>query len=748
MTLFRWQIVLWVAVVCFAPSSEVQAQKEPHIGYIYPAGGRRGTAFEVTLGGQHLDGVTDIFFSGKGVEATVVKHVKPFTKKQLSEKRMKLRELQKKVREEKGQSGKKMSPSMVDSTDWLVEAEQELAELRKLFNPKKQPNSQISEIVTVQIKLAPDAEPGEREVRLRGKFGLSNPLGFHVGLLPEYREQEPNDKVADGKVPEDLPILLNGQILPGDVDRFRFRAQKGARLVAVVSARELIPYLADAVPGWFQAVFTLYDVHGNEVAYVDDYRFHPDPVLLYEIPTEGEYVLEIRDSIYRGREDFIYRIALGELPFVTSIFPLGAQAGTKSTVQVEGWNLSKKRLEMKTRDPGVHTLFLPHGKWISNPVLFAADTLPEYMEKEGNNDPKHAQRVSLPLIMNGRIDRSGDWDVFRFQGKKGEEIVGEVQARRLNSPLDSALRLTDAWGRELAVNDDWVDRGAGLVTHHADSYLSHTLLEDGTYYLFIGDTQHKGGTGYSYRLRISFRRPDFELRAVPASINIRVGGTAPFRVYALRKDAFQGEIDLKLINPPSGFTLSGGRIPAGQDTLQLTLTAPPGLLERPVILRLQGRAVIQGQEVYRNAVPAEDMMQAFLNRHLVRAKALMASVTAQRPSTTRIKFLNDPPVILSLGETTRIQILAPGRLPLKQVRLKLSNPPEGVTLVKVQPNQRRINIVLQADSEKAQPGLKGNLIVDAFLERPQKDTDGKPKGRTRRIPLGVLPAIPFEIVQQ
>jgi hypothetical protein len=32
-----------------------------------------------------------------------------------------------------------------------------------------------------------------------------------------------------------------------------------------------------------------------------------------------------RDALYRGREDFVYRIAIGELPFVTDIFPLGGR---------------------------------------------------------------------------------------------------------------------------------------------------------------------------------------------------------------------------------------------------------------------------------------------------------------------------------------------------------------------------------------------------------------------------------------
>ena len=74
-------------------------------------------------------------------------------------------------------------------------------------------------------------------------------------------------------------------------------------------------------------MLALYDAHGKEVAYDDDYRFNPDPTILYQAPNDGQYALAIYDAIYRGREDFVYRITLGEMPFVTSVFPLGGRAG-------------------------------------------------------------------------------------------------------------------------------------------------------------------------------------------------------------------------------------------------------------------------------------------------------------------------------------------------------------------------------------------------------------------------------------
>ena len=52
-----------------------------------------------------------------------------------------------------------------------------------------------------------------------------------------------------------------------------------------------------------------------------------------------------------------------------------------------------------------------------------------------------------------------------------------------------------------------------------------------------------------------------------------------------------------------------------------------------------------------------------------------------------------------------------------------------------------VAIVLAIDARR-KPGLKGNLIVDAFMERAAPNA---PQSARRRVPLGTLPAIPFEI---
>ena len=96
----------------------------------------------------------------------------------------------------------------------------------------------------------------------------------------------------------------------------------------------------------------------------------------------------------------------------------------------------------------------------------------------------------------------------------------------------------------------------------------------GTYYLHLYDAQNQGGPEYAYRLRISPPRPDFELRVVPSSVNARAGTAVPITVHALRRDGFDGPIDLELKDAPAGFSLSGAKIPAGQAKVRLTLTVP------------------------------------------------------------------------------------------------------------------------------------------------------------------------------
>lgn len=754
----RCQLIFWLAAG-LAVVTGAQAQQRPltpHIGYVYPAGGRQGATIEVTVGGQALIGPSASLVSGQGVQATVGTYSRPMTNREAILLRDKLEEAFKKLQDDpqisNARGGLRNPMVFMRVAKEAGVSEEQLRALnefrRRQSDPKRQLNPQLDEKVTLQIKIDPQAAPGNREIRLVTALGLSNPICFQVGKVPEFLESEPNDRAPDTCITEPLPAAVNGQITPGDVDRFAFTARKGTRLVCAAAARQLIPYLADAVPGWFEATLALYNAKGQELAYADKYRFSVDPALYYEVPEDGQYIVEIKDALYRGREDFVYRITIGEVPFVTSVFPLGGREGAVATVDVNGWNLTERKLTVDTEDmeAGVHQVSAIADGWGPNRVPFAVDTLPEGLEKETNDEPAHAQRVNLPIIVNGRIDRPGDVDVFRFEGRAGQEVVAEVFARRLGSPLDSALELTDASGL-VAFNDDFEDTGAGLTTHHSDSYVRAKLPHTGAYFLTLRDAQHHGGAESAYRLRISLPQPDFQLRIVPSSIIARAGTAVPITVYALRRDGFDGEIELALKDAPPGFTLSGGRVPANQEQVRLTLTVLANRPSEPVTLQMEGRAVIAGREVRRTARAVEDMMQAFAYHHLVPAEGWMVAVMGRASAGPAIRLTEDKTVRIPAGGTVRVPLSAPNWLPSNQIQFALNEPPEGISIQSVSAEGGGLAIVLRADAAKAKPGVKGNLIVDAFRAMAAPPANPQPANRNRRVPLGTLPAISFEVVQ-
>ena len=738
-------------------AAQAWGQAGPHVGYVYPAGGRQGTVVRVTVGGQGLGEPAAVYVSGTGVSASVVDFVRPLTDQERSRTATFLRDLVRRrwsaqVLAAPPAEAATMAP--LPDHPWLRDLDdqnpREIANLRaRLFNPKSQPNAQLAEQVEIAVTLDAAAPPGDRELRLVTAGGLSNPLRFEVSALPEVRAEEIVSPGQGDAVPADLPVVLNGQITPGDTDRFRLRARQGQQLVVRAEARRLMPYLADAVPGWFQAAVALSDPQGHVVARADHWRFDQDPVLFYTVPADGVYGLEVRDALYRGREDFVYRVTVGELPCITRIFPLGGREGTPTVATLAGVNLPAQSLELDTTPGGgaIRQATAGGAPGRSNAVRYAVDTLPEALETEPNDTAATAQKVALGTIINGRIGKPGDLDVFRFDGHAGDEIVAEVWARRLDSPLDGALQLVNAAGEVVAANDDHDDPEFGLLTHQADPYLRLKLPADGAYWVYLRDAERQGGEDYAYRLHLRAAQPDFALRVTPSSLTMPGRRAATATVRVVRKDGWDGDIEVVLKDAPAGFTLAAAKIPAGKDTVQVVLMAPKAAPYQQGPVRLEGRATMGGAVVTRPVVAAEDMMQAFAYRSLVPQQELVVAITGSRavpavwrPLVAGMKLASAGPVKIPRGGTVEVQVNAPRTLPdnlqtpLGQVRFAVGAAAPGVRLAGARLTPTGVALTLKADANSTLPGLAGNLIVEAYTEA----------AGGRRVTLGVLPAVGFE----
>jgi hypothetical protein len=778
-------------------------QNSPHAAFVYPAGGSLGSTFEVTVGGQFLDGAREAFFAGDGVKAEILGFSKPLSQKEIDDLRAQLKELEQShfnapaaaktvpspqpAQPSGGTPANKPEPAPSaanataspgkdglatvapaqprGATPWTPEDKKLAAGLRKQIDAtlRMRAAPALSQSVLLRVTVDAHAAFGNHELRLLTNQGLTNPLNFLVDQFPETTHPfrlVPLSLAAGGglplsaqaraeasEIPQEiaLPAIVNGQMMPGSLDRFRFHAAKGQKIVIAAMTRALIPYMSDAVPGWFQAVLTLSDSKGTELASADHFRFSQEPVIEEDIAEEGDYVLSVRDVLNRGREDFVYRIAMGEIPYVTGIFPMGGKSRAHTRVDAEGWNLAATQFKPSVSEPGIHEFSPGQKGWSGvNSVAFSVDTLPETVEKRESAGAGNARRIKLPQIVNGRIERPGDVHFFRIDGKAGEEMVAEVEARRLGSPLDSALTLTDAHGKQLAFNDDFEDKGEALLTHQADSRLIYRFPAKGAYYLQLADTEQNGGPDFTYRLRISHPRPDFEVRIAPSSINLRPGRTIPATVLLIRRDGFDGAVTLRIKDGPPGLVLSGGTIPAGTDTVRVSLTAPPAAIAAPSRFVMEGEASIDGRSVRHAAVPAEDMIQAFAWHRLVPTQQAMLCVFGnERRKPLWSTFENR--LRLPVGGTALLRFAVPPGQSGNQIQLALSDPPEGIGIADVSQAGGFLQIRITAD-QKVKPGLAGNLIAEASALKPSgaSNTQSKPP---RPVSLGILPAIPFEVVQ-
>ncbi|MBN8218538.1 MAG: PPC domain-containing protein [Spirochaetes bacterium] len=760
----RFYLPMAALVWAFGASMAYGAENLPHIGYAFPSGAKQGSKLVVLVGGQNLEGVTNIFITGEKVSGQLVSF-----NRDLDPKGVRSLERAKAVIEGKMQSASADEKPDLERRLAIVmqqmsyqeppPSDPEMMKYMMGMKQRKQINAQLTDLARLEVAVEADAAPGRREIRLATMKGVSEPLSFFVGRFDEAVEKEPNDTTRQATAIASLPAVLNGQILPGDIDRFRLKARKGQNLVFAVQARDLMPYLADAVPGWFQAAIALYDEAGKELAFGDHFRQYPDPLLAYTPQVDGDLIVEIRDSIYRGREDFVYRITVGEIPYVTGIFPIGGPLKGKTTVELSGWNLPSPKtvVETKSLEAGLISI-APFGAAAHNPVNFMVEDLPEIRSAGEHHTLASAQTVAFPAAINGRLEKPGDADYFKFSGKAGDRVIADVWARRVGSPLDSALRVFDGHGQVIQTNDDHTDEMAGLVTHHADSYLSFTLPETGEYTVALRDAQGKGGKEYAYRLRLSTPRPDFRLRVTPSCASIPSGGTAALDVHVQRIDGFEGEITLSLAKGGGGATLGGGQIKTLEKVVPITLTIPE-LSQESLLPQIVGTAKIGGKTVHHSAIAAEEMMQAFAYRHLVSAQELVLKVTDKPKLSLSLEVEDEANLPLAVNKEVSIPIRVLGmkkgaggkgaeavQKAFQKIALELESPMKGVSVVRMVHGNNGLEpaVIVKVDGAQIQTGATGNLVFNAyFMSEKAKNPLA---GGGNRVFLCTLPAVSCQVV--
>jgi hypothetical protein len=210
-------------------------------------------------------------------------------------------------------------------------------------------------------------------------------------------------------------------------------------------------------------------------------------------------------------------VARAELPSprLDRIFPLGASAGTSVEIEIQGADLEEPKA-LRFDHPGITAELVkdrkfkvtvaanvPEGtydarvicKWgISSPRLFVVSHgLTEVLEKEPNDEPATAQLVAVNSAIHGTTDGNKD-DVFKFIAKKGQRIVLDCQAGKVDSMLDATMTLIAADGKLLASSGDYNGR---------DPLIDFIAPADGEYLANVHDLSYRGG--FVYRIVVTDR---------------------------------------------------------------------------------------------------------------------------------------------------------------------------------------------------------------------------------------------------
>ncbi len=416
----------------------------------------------------------------------------------------------------------------------------------------------------VRFDVAADALPGVRDYRIVTPNGVSTLGQLVIADAPVFMETGDNN-AADKAQTVTLPQTICGAIERAeDVDVFKFSVTAGQAYSFHVRSQRLQDRIHD-LQQHVDPILTLRHANGSTLAASDNF-FYGDPLVHYRFEQAGDYFLEIRDARYQGNQYWEYSIEVSAEPFVTNVFPLGLARGQAAQLQFVGHRLGSEPrgfLNVSTNErSGTQWRGLPLGSQLTNPAPLVVSELPVFIERpDENNTPTTGQMVALPTGISGRIDAANDADCYNFAALKGERYSFEVIARRQQSGLDSHLRILDATGKQLALNDD-LKLGKRAFS---DSWIENWAAPvDGVYTVEIRDLHLRGGPGFVYYLQAERAEPYFELYVDTDKTQLTPGTNGVIFVRTVRKNGFDGEIQLAIDGLPETVKATCGKILAGK----------------------------------------------------------------------------------------------------------------------------------------------------------------------------------------
>lgn len=522
------------------------ANVRPQIGYVYPPGGKAGTAVEVMLGTYDWTPDMQVFAHDPRIKIELT-----------------------------GQLGE---PILTPPPYW--------------FGAKAgQAQPPLSREISARITIPPDFPPGPVKWQAANANGGSNPGTFVVGTGTEFVEPEFPAAVVELPV---LPIAVSGRVSKiTEIDGYRFTVPE-AGLVSL--------QLDDRLGQPFYGVLEVIDAAGKLMADAADTTGTGASVVI-EAQAGAAYTARVRDAEFGGDRGYVYRLSIERGLKVVTTLPQVVQRGFAGNVEVIGWGVAsgKRQLESVTQAVSV-----PAGA-AGESFAFSFDTASDKASAlltlgEANDTSEPTAQLSIPASVAGSLDALDPasqmpLDRFQFTAKKDDMLRLHVAAGR-GSSVDPTLVIVGADGKEVARNDD--------LPGVTDAAVDFKAQADGVYDVLISDVSGAlPSRASTYRLTVENPATvaDFTLQT-PTNLDLPLGGKGPLAIKVTRRGTWKQPIALRLEGLPEGVAYAAdAAIAEGKIDLNLELTVSDQAAAAASLATVVASANVDGRVIERRSQP-------------------------------------------------------------------------------------------------------------------------------------------------
>ena len=574
-------------------NSQIQAQKkaEPTTGpeaiSIFPLAAQQGSVFDAQVRGKKLEGLYAVWFAQPGASAEI----------------------------------ERVEPIQFD-----VECAVNCAQ-----TGEEKPV--LGHLAFLKIKVDPTAKRGKHAFRLVTSRGVSNALEFVVDTHPVILEAgNDNDHAAQAQKLK-IPSLIAGRMEEmGDRDFYSFDVAAGQELTFhAVSNTTLNNYDS--------AQLTLYREGSS---WFDSERprhlvFSQDSRLNYTFDTAGRYFVAVTSFQGVGGPDVAYRLCVDhpDAPHFSKdeeqIIPPSLLDKLQIPFQRKLESDRLQALQARTvvekpgaRDSGEGKSSSATGRVAASEWPSGTDTLQGpagysvLAEQEPNETADQALEVTLPVLLEGTIERPADVDTFKLRIPAKAKLAFEIEGPQAVTPtFNPHVSVIDANGEEMLTNyfrkmDDGANRWARMIR----SKVIYTFEREGDYTLQIRDiTARYGEPAFKYRVLVRPQIPHVgKIELQEDAANLVPGEASKLTIITDQEEGFGGEVVLKIEGLPRGVEALAGAdvepdtglpfpevhkerfVPKSKETTIVLVTAADApATEMPKVARITARPVVGGK---------------------------------------------------------------------------------------------------------------------------------------------------------